>query len=86
MLMALTRRLQVLVDEERYAALERESQRTGSSVGAVVRAAIDERLAPEGRRRDGAGRRLLDAPSMPVGEPDELAAEITRLADRWPPA
>ena len=37
----LTRRLQVLLDEERYARLAAQAARTNLSVAAVVRAAID---------------------------------------------
>ena len=81
-MLMLNRRLQVLIDDERYAALKREAARTNSSVAAVVRAAIDERLAPAAARRSRAGRRLLDAPSTPAGEPDELEAEIALMSDR----
>ncbi|MBN9376661.1 MAG: hypothetical protein J0I40_14990 [Cellulomonas sp.] len=42
---ALERRLQVLVDEQRFALLETESRRTGRSVGAIVRGAIDDHFA-----------------------------------------
>ena len=73
--MSLTRRLQVLVDPERHAALEREAARTGRSVGAVVREALDERLGLTAPHAHGAGARLLAAPPAPVGEPDGLAAE-----------
>ena len=44
--MSLTRRLQVLIDDDRAEALEREAARADISVGALVREAIDERLAP----------------------------------------
>lgn len=83
-MLMLTRRLQVLVDEERYAALEREAKRAGTSVGFLVRAAIDDRLAPIRAGGAGAGERLLGSPPMPVGEPEELAEEIERMHDRWP--
>lgn len=81
-MLMLSRRLQVLIDDERYGALAREAARTGSSVGAVVRAAIDERLAPAAVPASGAGARLLAAPTTPVPEPDELAAEIALMSDR----
>jgi hypothetical protein len=41
----MTRRLQILIDEERYALLEREAQRTGRPV--ARRAAYDVVLAAE---------------------------------------
>jgi len=65
LMLMLSRRLQVLIDDERYAALERDAARTNSSVSAVVRAAIDVRLVPAAAHRSGAGRRLLDAPRRP---------------------
>jgi Ribbon-helix-helix protein, copG family len=86
MSMSLTRRLQVLIDDERYSALEREAGRTGRSVGAVVREALDDRLGsvrPDARE---AGARLLAAPPASVGEPDDLALELAALAERFPPA
>jgi len=86
MLMSLTRRLQVLVDEERHAALEREAARSGKSVGAVVRSALDEHLGLERPEARGAGARLLSAPPSPVGEPEELADELASLSTRFPPA
>ena len=86
MSMSLTRRLQVLIDDERHGALEREAARTGRSVGAVVREALDDRLGLARPNARGAGARLLAAPPAPVGEPDELAAELAALGDRFPPA
>jgi hypothetical protein len=80
--MPLERRLQVLLDEERYARLAGVARGRGVSVGAVVREAIDRGLAnPDGRRRE-AGRRLLDAPDMPVAGPEELRAELEQLRGR----
>lgn len=84
-MLMLRRRLQVLIDDARHEALEREAARTQSSVGAVVRAAIDERLAPGAARRSGAGARLLAAPATPAAEPDELEAEIALMSDRRRP-
>ncbi len=37
----------MLIDEQRYALLERESRETGRSVGAIVRGAIDDHFAVE---------------------------------------
>ncbi len=61
----LTRRLQILLDEERMQRLERRAQRSGTSVAALIRDAIDLAFPDEERRR-AAGRRLLEAPPMPV--------------------
>jgi hypothetical protein len=68
----LTRRLQVLIDDERYERLRRESERTGAPIGAIVRAAIDERIggAPDRERMRAAADRILSAPRPPGREPD----------------
>ncbi len=61
----LTRRTQLLLDEERYAKLERRAAQTGRSVAAIIREAIDEKLGHDGdeARRRGAVRDLLAAPA-----------------------
>lgn len=69
----LEKRLQVLIDEERFARLEAESQATGRSIGSIVRDAIDVRLAESNDRvrRRAAGARLLAATAEASGrEPD----------------
>ena len=63
----LNRRLQVLVDDERYELLTRESKRIGAPVGELVRRAIDHefpRLAGRAER-EHAGRDLLAMPPPP---------------------
>lgn len=77
---SLTRRLQVLVDEERFARLRRESKRTGAPVGAIVREAIDARLPAvhEPDQLGAAAGRLLSAEPMPVEDWD---VEKGRLLD-----
>jgi plasmid stability protein len=68
----LNRRTQILLDEERYARLERRARQTGRSVAAVIREAIDDALLEEelaGQRR-AAGRWLLDQPLPTDPEPD----------------
>jgi hypothetical protein len=68
----LTRRLQVLIDDERYERLRREAERTGAPIGAIVRAAIDDRVGADFDRaaRRAAADRLLSAPRPPGREPD----------------
>jgi len=89
----LNRRLQVLVDDERFERLSRESERIGAPVGELVRRAIDHEFPGRGRRaeRARAGEELL-AMSPPPGEgpePDwerqkrEMLDEPTR---KWPGA
>lgn len=60
---ALTRRTQLLLDEDRHARLERRASETGQSVAAVIRDAIDEKLAHDERaaRRGAAAADLLAA-------------------------
>jgi hypothetical protein len=70
----LTRRLQVLIDDERYERLRREAERTGAPIGAIVRDAIDGAL-PAGRDPESveaAARRLLAAEPMPVDDWAEM--------------
>jgi hypothetical protein len=68
----LNRRLQVLVDDERFERLARESERIGAPVGELVRRAIDHEFPGIGQagERELAGRALL-AMSAPPGEGPE---------------
>lgn len=77
---SLTRRLQVLVDEQRYERLQRESERTGAPVGAIVRDAIDARVPASAAPDEvaAAADRLLAAEPMPV---DDWNAEKQRMLD-----
>lgn len=78
----LDRRLQILIDAERYDRLVAVADARGVSVATVVREAIDRGLpAPDDRRR-AAGVRILAAPDMPVPDVDELLAEIDALRGR----
>ena len=83
MSMSLTHRLQVLLDDERHRRLAEVAAQRGVSVATVVREAIDRGLPDPAHRRRQAGRRLLDAPDMPVPQaPEELAAELAELRGR----
>jgi len=68
----LNRRLQVLVDDERFERLARESKRIGAPVGELVRRAIDREFPALGHsaERAQAGRELLAMPA-PEGEGPE---------------
>jgi hypothetical protein len=68
----LNRRLQVLLDDERFARLRDESARSGAPVGELVRRAIDHEYPPlDGDSdRERAGRELLAMPVPPGPEPD----------------
>jgi hypothetical protein len=66
----LSRRLQLLIDDDRYLRLKHESERVGVPVGELVRRAIDCEYPSEALEREAAGERLLKAP-VPAGrEPD----------------
>lgn len=80
--MALEHRLQILLDEERHARVASAARERGVSVATVVREAIDHGLAAPAGRRRAAGRRLLEAPDMPVPEPAELKGELEALRAR----
>jgi predicted DNA-binding protein len=64
--------MQLLLDEDRYARLTQRAAETGQSVAAVIREAIDMKLAEgdEMARRREAGRRLLGQPRPEGREPD----------------
>lgn len=77
----LNRRMHVLLDDERLERLRQRADATGSSVGAVVRDAIDHELERDDRARALAAlESLLAAPPVPVGTPEELERE---LAEAW---
>lgn len=77
----LNRRLQVLLDEERFERLEREAERRGAPVASIVREAVDRLLGEEMDRR-AAGDRLLAAPPMPVDDWEVIKQEIVEAAER----
>lgn len=77
----LDRRVQILLDEERYQKVAREAKRRGVSVAAVVREAID-RLPSDAERRRAAIAAVLAAQPTPMpADPAELRREL-RLIGR----
>jgi hypothetical protein len=79
----LNRRTQLLLDDARYARLDRRAHATGQSVAAVIREAIDDKLAAEtaGAARRAAGDWLL-AQSLPAApEPDWAETKRQMLDD-----
>ena len=83
-MLMLTRRLQILVDDERYQALERAARARHVSVATVVRDAIDRDLAAPQADRTAAGRRILAATPMPVpASPADLRRELDEARERW---
>lgn len=76
----LTKRLHVLLDEERLTRLRRESRRAGAPIGELVRRAIDRQYPPELPTRAEAGRRLLARAPGAGPEPD-WATTKTQMLD-----
>ena len=72
----LDRRLQVLIDEERWSRLEREAARRHVSVSMLVREAIDERYPSDTEHRRVALRAALAAEPMEVPAPAALRREL----------
>ncbi len=72
------RRLQLLLDEQRYALVQTEAERSGRSVAAVIREAIDYRFLGADDR--GANLRvwldLTAEPSGPAVDWSEIKAGI----------
>ena len=75
----LERRLQVLLDEDRYQRLVHAARTRGVSVATVVREAIDSSVPPLSFRRSAAAREVLDAPCMPVPSQPELRIELDEI-------
>jgi hypothetical protein len=73
------RRVQLLLDRDRYDRVAREAGRRGVSVAAVIREAIDRSIPAGGPRRRKAGRLILDAPDMPLPDPAALREELEEI-------
>jgi Ribbon-helix-helix protein, copG family len=56
----LERRLQLLLDQERYERVAAEAKKSGRSVNAVIREAIDAHYPPGADARSAAWRRFFD--------------------------
>ena len=82
MYMPLDRRLQLLLDEDRYLRVSALARQRGTSVAAVIREAIDRGLPSADRRRSAAARRLLEAEPMPVPHVADLLVELDELRGR----
>jgi hypothetical protein len=89
----LNRRLQVLVDDERFDRLSEESRRTGAPVGALVRRAIDHEFPRVGHEaeRERAGQELLAMPAPPGDGPepdweDQKREILDAPRSKWPGA
>jgi plasmid stability protein len=79
----LNRRVHVLLDDDRLERLRKRAEATGTSVGAVVRKALDRELddGPDSVAI-AALESLLSASPLPVGTPEELDSELESMMDR----
>jgi hypothetical protein len=72
----MNRRLQILMDEQRYALLEQESRRTGRAIAGLIRDAIDGRYGVDLEARRAAFECILAAEPMPVEDWDVMKREL----------
>ena len=75
----LEKRLQILLDERRYARLAAHAAERNVSIGAIVREAIDRAIPATSDERSTAARRILGATPMPVPDPDALRGELDEI-------
>ncbi|MDO5494470.1 MAG: ribbon-helix-helix protein, CopG family [bacterium] len=78
---ALDRRLQLLLDEERYARLAAEADASGRSVAAIIRHAIDVAYPSGDTGRAEAARQLLAMSDAAGSEPGEGPADLKRALE-----
>lgn len=81
----MTRRLQILLDEVRYARLERVARRRKTSVATLVREAVDVAFPEESPSRAQAGARLLAAEPLEFGEWADVKREIEGMYEPGEP-
>lgn len=80
--MSLDRRLQLLLDEERYERIAAIAAQEHRSVASVIREAIDAHTTATPDRRQAAWVAITSAPAMPVPSPADLRAELELLRGR----
>lgn len=78
----LDRRLQILIDDDRYRRLVAAAEARGVPVAVVVRDALDQALPADRATRTRAGQRILSAQRMEVPDVDELRRELDDLRAR----
>lgn len=78
----LTRRLQVLLDEERFSRLEHLARQRGTTVAALVRDALDQVYAASPLPPRVAVDRFLARPPLDLGTWEEAKQELERSLDR----
>ena len=75
----LTRRLQILIDEERYQRLERAAEKSRRSVAAAIREAIDLAYPADLEEKREAAEAILSAPQIEVPDIAELKRELEAI-------
>ncbi len=73
------RRLQILLDDDRYRRVARAAKERRTSVAAVIREAIDTALPADLARKQAAARALLAAEPVEMPDIDELKAELDEI-------
>lgn len=77
----LTRRLQILIDSERYERLSAESRRRGAPVGELVRRAIDREYPPVADLTRARAAEALLAHELPTDAEPEWSKQKERMLD-----
>lgn len=76
-MLMLDRRLQILIDDQRYRRVATRARERNTSVAAVIREAIDLALPADLEKKRAAWERIKAAPPMELPETvQELKAEI----------
>jgi hypothetical protein len=78
----LDRRLQILIDDDRYRRLVATAEARGVPVAVVVRDALDQALPADPDSRARAGWHILTADRMEVPDVEELRRELDDLRAR----
>jgi len=78
----LSHRLQVLIEPAQHERLRREARRRGTTIGAVVRGAIDRVVPDDLERKRAAWEHLMSLVPVPVpDDPDDLDKELDEMLD-----
>ncbi len=78
----LDRRLQVLIDEDRWTRLQQAADQRRVPIAVLVREAIDERFPGDAGVRRAALQAILEAEPMEVPDPDQLRDELDAIRGR----
>ena len=78
----LDRRLQVLIDEDRWTRLQQAADQRRVPIAVLVREAIDEQFPGDAGIRRAALQAILEAEPMEVPDPDQLRDELDAIRGR----